>query len=235
MVVTHSAHGMCRARYHRAAAFRDSGGLRLGKSAHCERPEHMGERSVRVGSVQRHMLQSSSTTVGAAWSVWESGRWENAPSAAASESPLQQFGSLQEPSPRVLAQNSLELSESAARRRLGAQHGVGARPESVRPPRRRPPATRRQRQLTADADAVGHARERTFQEALENVSVAYFPMLFFGRSAASPYSLAETASRPRPPSAVRPPPGPSGAALPRLFQTANRRRKARLCARGSLK
>ena len=106
MVVTHSAHGMCRARYHRAAAFRDSGGLRLGKSAHCERPEHMGERSVRVGSVQRHMLQSSSTTVGAAWSVWESGRWENAPSAAASESPLQQFGSLQEPSPRVSAQNS---------------------------------------------------------------------------------------------------------------------------------
>ena len=129
----------------------------------------------------------------------------------------------------------LELSESAARRRLGAQHGVGARPESVRPPRRRPPATRRQRQLTADADAVGHATERTFQEALENVSVAYFPMLFFGRSAASPYSLAETASRPRPPSAVRPPPGPSGAALPRLFQTANRRRKARLCARGALK
>ena len=129
----------------------------------------------------------------------------------------------------------LELSESAARRRLGAQHGVGARPESVRPPRRRPPATRRQRQLTADADAVGHARERTFQEALENVSVARAPMLFFGRSAASPYSLAETASRPRPPSAVRPPPDPSGAALPRLFQTANRRRKARLCAWGSLK
>jgi len=123
----------------------------------------------------------------------------------------------------------LELSESAARRRLGAQHGVGARPESVRPPRRRPPATRRQRQLTADADAVGHATERTFQEALENVSVAYFPMLFFGRSAASPYSLAETASRPRPPSAVRPPPGPSGAALPRLFQTANRRRSAAVC------